>query len=132
MVQSMRFTFKNFNATCMETNANETCMEINAKHARFKRRNSLRNRSTIYAKIHTYLCCFVHVLRKIPPEPEPTHDRPRAIFTSQFLGPIRRYEKDLRFTLKFVSIYAGFVHILHKNPSELEPAHGRTCTIFTP
>jgi hypothetical protein len=45
----MHFTFKNFNVTCMETNA---------KHSRFKRRNSLRNRSTIYAKIHTYLHCF--------------------------------------------------------------------------
>jgi hypothetical protein len=45
----MCFTFKNFNTTCMETNA---------KHARFKRRNSLQNRSMIYAKIHTYLRCF--------------------------------------------------------------------------
>jgi hypothetical protein len=45
----MCFTFKNFYATCTKTNA---------KHTWFKRRNSLWNRSTIYAKIHTHLRSF--------------------------------------------------------------------------
>ena len=56
-------------------------METNAKHARFKRRYSLQNRSTIYAKIHTYLRYFGSRLRNNPPEPEPAHNRTRAIFT---------------------------------------------------
>ena len=49
MVLSMCYTFKNFYATCTEANA---------KHARFKLCNSLRNRSRIYAKIHTHLRYF--------------------------------------------------------------------------
>jgi hypothetical protein len=40
---------RNFNAACTETNT---------KHAWFKRRNSLRNISMIYAKIHIHLRCF--------------------------------------------------------------------------
>jgi hypothetical protein len=40
------------------------------------------------------------------------HDRTRVIFTPEFLGPIRRYEIDLQFTLKFILIYARFVHVL--------------------
>jgi hypothetical protein len=67
----MRFTFKNFYATCTETNT---------KHARFKRRNSLRNRSTIYGKIHTHLRCFgSHFMQKS------ARARPRMIGQARFL-----------------------------------------------
>jgi hypothetical protein len=62
-----------------------------------------------FTPIYTVL---VHVLCKNPPEPEPTHDRTRVIFTPLCFVPIRRYETDLRFTLKFVLIYAGLVHVL--------------------
>jgi hypothetical protein len=36
----------------------------------------------------------------------------REIFTPLFSGPIRRYEIDIRFTLKFVIIYTVLVHVL--------------------
>jgi hypothetical protein len=74
----MRFTFNNFYATCTETNAN---------HARFKCRNSLRNRSMIYGKIHTHIyAVLVHILRKNPLEP----DRARSVtrdFYAVIFGP---------------------------------------------
>jgi hypothetical protein len=83
-------------------------------------------------KFTTIYAVLVHVLRKKLPEPEPAHNRSHAIFTPYFLGPIRRYKTNLRFTLKFVPIYAVLVHVLRKNLSEPEPAHDRTRAIFTP
>jgi hypothetical protein len=48
-----------------------------------------------------------------------------VIFTPYFSDLIRRYKTDLRFTLKFVLIYAVFVHILCQNPPEPEPVYDR-------
>jgi hypothetical protein len=107
-------------------------METNAKHTQFKRRNSLRNRSTIYAKVHTYLRYFGSRFTQKSVWAR-THARSDTRnFYAVILGPIRRYETDLRFTLKFVPIYAVLVHVLHKNPPEPEHAHDRTRVIFTP
>jgi hypothetical protein len=39
-------------------------------------------------------------------------DGTREIFMPYFSGRIRRFETDLRFTLKFVIIYAVLVHVL--------------------
>jgi hypothetical protein len=39
-------------------------------------------------------------------------DGTRNIFTPQFLDCIRRFETDLRFTIKFVIIYVVLIHVL--------------------
>jgi hypothetical protein len=74
----MRFTFKNFYATCIETNA---------KRVRSSRRNSdpicryetYRRFTLNFVLIYGVL---VHVLHLNLLEPEPAHDRTHAIFTS--------------------------------------------------
>jgi hypothetical protein len=55
---------------------------------------------------------LVHDLRLNPSEPEPAHDRWRAIFARVNLGSIRHYETNIRFTVKFVLIYNVSVHVL--------------------
>jgi hypothetical protein len=66
----------------------------------------------IYAKIHTHLRCFgSRFTQKIARSR--THVRSEARdFYAVMVGLIRRYETDLRFTLKFVLIYVGLVHDL--------------------
>jgi hypothetical protein len=61
----------------------------------------------LYAKIHNHLHCFGSRFTKKSPDPDSTRD-----FYAVMFGPIRRYETDLQFTLKFVLIYAGLVHVL--------------------
>jgi hypothetical protein len=72
----------------------------------------LRNRSMIYAKIYTHLRCFGSCFtQKFARSKTCTRSEARDFYAVMF-GPIRRYETDLRFTLKFVLIYAGLVHDL--------------------
>jgi hypothetical protein len=66
----------------------------------------------IYAKIHTHLRCFgSRFTQKIARSRTRARSEARDFYAVMF-GPIRRYETDLRFTLKFVLIYAGLVHDL--------------------
>jgi hypothetical protein len=66
----------------------------------------------IYAKIHTHLCCFGSCFtQKFARSRTRARSEARNFYVVMF-GPIRRYEIDLRFTLKFLLIYAGLVHIL--------------------
>ena len=74
--------------------------------------SSLRNRSMIYAKIHTHLrCSGSRFTQKFARSRTRARSEARDFYAVMF-GPIRRYETDLRFTLKFVLIYAGLVHDL--------------------
>jgi hypothetical protein len=78
----------------------------------FGSHSSLRNRSIIYAKIHTHLRCFgSRFTQKFARSRTRARSEARDFYAVMF-GPIRRYETDLRFTLKFVLIYAGLVHEL--------------------
>jgi hypothetical protein len=63
----------------------------------------------IYAKIHNHLRCFgSRFTQKIPRSR--TRARSEALdFYAVIFGLIHRYETDLRFTLKFILIYAGLV-----------------------
>jgi hypothetical protein len=61
---------------------------------------------------------LVHILHRNLHEPEPVHDRTRAIFTP--LRPILYYVIDLWVTLKPVTIYTILVHNLRFDPSELD------------
>jgi hypothetical protein len=66
----------------------------------------------IYAKIHNHLRCFgSRFTQKFAQSRFRARSEARDFYTVIF-GPIRCYETDLRFTLKFVLIYAGLVHVL--------------------
>jgi hypothetical protein len=66
----------------------------------------------IYAKIHTHLRCFgSRFTQKFARSITRARSEARD-FYAVMIGPIRRYEIDLRFTLKFVLIYVGLVHDL--------------------
>jgi hypothetical protein len=77
----LRFTQKSVRArTRARSDARDFYAVIFGSHS------SLRNRSMIYAKIHTHLRCFDSRFTQNSPDPEPAHDRKRAIFTPQYLG----------------------------------------------
>jgi hypothetical protein len=102
-----RFTQKIFRArTRARSDARDFYVVIFGFHS------SLRNRSMIYAKIHTHLRCFgSRFTQKFARSRTRARSKARDFYAVMF-GPIRRYETDLRFMLKFVLIYAGLVHDL--------------------
>jgi hypothetical protein len=89
---------------------------------------SLRNRSMIYAKIHTHLRCFgSRFTHKFARSRTRARSEARDFYVVMF-GPIRRYETDLRFTLKFLLIYAKICLSQNRARSNARlPARRYTC-----